>query len=68
MDNGVGINKENEEKIFHPFFQEDSSRNKQNSGLGLYVVKQVALGHGGDISLEQDTNYKTVFKLTLPLA
>ncbi|MEG1863641.1 MAG: HAMP domain-containing sensor histidine kinase, partial [Oscillospiraceae bacterium] len=68
MDDGVGINSDNKEKIFQPFFQEDSSRNKQNSGLGLYVVRQIMLNHEGNIELESSEDFKTIFKLTMKLS
>lgn len=62
-DDGVGISNENSDKIFEPFFQGDPSRNKLNSGLGLYGTKLIVERHKGTIELTKEPNYKTVFKI-----
>lgn len=62
-DNGIGISEENKEKIFEPFFQEDASRNKRHSGLGLSITRQVIERHGGTIKLVSEKGYKTVFQI-----
>ena len=64
-DNGIGVSEENKEKIFEPFFQEDASRNKRHSGLGLSIAKQVVERHGGTIKLLSEKGYKTVFEIKL---
>lgn len=62
-DDGIGVSDENKEKIFEPFFQEDISRNKRHSGLGLSIAKQVIERHGGTIRLVSEKDYKTVFEI-----
>ena len=62
-DDGIGISKENKDKIFEPFFQGDPSRNKLNSGLGLYGTKIIIERHHGKIELIEEEHYKTVFKI-----
>jgi signal transduction histidine kinase len=62
-DDGFGISDENKEKIFEPFFQENSSRNNRHSGLGLSIAKQVIERHGGTIKLASKKDYKTVFEI-----
>jgi len=62
-DNGIGIKDKLKEKIFEPFYQEDISRNSANSGIGLYVARQIIEKHGGNIYLTNDTDYKTIFEI-----
>ena len=38
----------------------------QNVGLGLYIVKQICLGHGGDISVRSTAEEGTSFLVHLP--
>lgn len=52
-DNGPGIPDEALDDVFRPFFRLDQARNAETggTGLGLSVARDVARGHGGDISL-----------------
>ena len=54
-DDGVGINPENYDLIFNPFWQEDESRtrNKGGKGLGLSIVKNITLRYGWSISVDK---------------
>ncbi len=62
-DNGTGIPRELQTKIFEPFF----TTKKKGSGLGLYNVKQILKGLGGDIELVESIPGKgTTFKIYLP--
>lgn len=58
-DNGPGIAKEHRESVFKPFFQLDSSRNKDLSGigLGLSIVRDAISAHGGQISLSDSKEH-----------
>jgi signal transduction histidine kinase len=51
-DNGPGVNEENLEKIFHPFFRDDQARKEGAGGigLGLSIARKAALLHEGSIS------------------
>jgi len=53
-DDGPGIPLAQREAVFRPFFRLDTARNPQSGsvGLGLTIARDVALSHGGDISLE----------------
>lgn len=62
-DDGIGISKNNKEKIFEPLFQEDVSRSRRHSGLGLSIAKQVIERHGGTIRLVSEKGFKTVFEI-----
>ena len=51
-DNGIGIAPEQQEKIFHRFYQVDASRTGTGTGLGLSMVQEIARLHGGAVSVE----------------
>jgi len=54
-DDGGGIKPENYDLIFTPFWQEDESRtrNKSGKGIGLSIVKNIALKYGWTISVDE---------------
>ncbi|PWB91431.1 two-component sensor histidine kinase [Methylocystis sp. MitZ-2018] len=54
-DDGPGIAVERREDAFRPFYRLDESRNQNdgNSGLGLAIARDIARGHGGDITLDR---------------
>lgn len=58
-DNGPGIQKENMEKIFIPFF----STKEGGSGIGLSLSRQIMRLHKGTISIHTEPNVQTVFTL-----
>ncbi len=68
-DTGIGIAKEDKEKIFDRFKQVDSSttRRYQGLGIGLALVKETLAEHGGEISVESELNSGTQFTVRLPL-
>lgn len=67
---GEGINKENWENIFKKHFREDQSRSTVygNSGLGLYIAKQLMQSIGGTIVITEPVNLIGVrFEIILPI-
>jgi signal transduction histidine kinase len=58
-DNGCGIEKEEQEKIFIPYFTTKTS----GSGIGLSVVKQIIESHNGEISFVSEVNKGTTFRI-----
>ena len=68
-DNGIGIAKENLNKIFDKFTQLDTSFSRKNegSGIGLTIVKSFVLLHNGKISVKSELNKGTTFLIELPL-
>jgi two-component system osmolarity sensor histidine kinase EnvZ len=54
-DDGPGIPEEMHEEAFRPFSRLDASRNQNRKGvgLGLAIARDVARGHGGDITLDR---------------
>ena len=66
-DNGVGIARENLEKIWQRFYQEDSSRSGgEGLGLGLSMVKQIAKLHGGTVEVESKLGAGSTFTVKIP--
>ena len=68
IDTGIGIKPEDQEKLFQPFVQIDSSLNRQyeGTGLGLALVKRIVEMHGGDVSIHSELGTGSCFTLRLP--
>jgi two-component system, OmpR family, osmolarity sensor histidine kinase EnvZ len=67
-DDGPGIPPEQREAVFRPFFRLDPSRNVTTGGvgLGLTIARDVARGHGGDLTLEGSPQGGLRARLHLP--
>lgn len=67
-DQGVGIPRENQPKIFNRFYRVDKARarNLGGTGLGLAIAKELIHAHGGDIGVESTYGYGTTIFFTLP--
>ena len=73
-DNGVGIPKEETEKIFNDFYRASNIKHGsvEGSGLGLSVVKQIVERHNGTINVQSPSHLSTnkypgtSVKITLP--
>jgi two-component system sensor histidine kinase VicK len=68
-DSGIGIPKEDFERIFTKFFRSPQAlaHHTDGSGLGLYVAKNIIDQHGGKIWFESEENVGTTFFISLPL-
>lgn len=64
-DNGMGISKEEQKKIFKPFYQ--AMDNKPGTGIGLSIVKNIVEGHNGSIEVESEMGKGSSFIVTLPI-
>lgn len=62
-DNGVGIKKENLNKVLDKFFQEDY--NKSGSGLGLAISNEIVKLHGGKMIIDSEKGVGTTIIFTL---
>ncbi|MFC2001468.1 ATP-binding protein [Chloroflexota bacterium] len=70
IDNGIGIEKENQGSIFVPFCQLDNplTSEKGGTGLGLTIAREIVEKHGGQIWVESEYGKGSCFSFTLPLA
>ncbi|MBL8769911.1 MAG: HAMP domain-containing protein [Phenylobacterium sp.] len=68
-DDGPGIPAADAEKVFEPFYRREPSRSRQTGGigLGLAVVRTIARGHGGDVSLINRAGGGLTARVQLPL-
>jgi signal transduction histidine kinase len=64
-DNGEGIPKEYQERIFEKFFRVPDS-GPRGTGLGLYIAREIVTGHGGDIGVESTPGRGSTFWFTIP--
>jgi PAS domain S-box-containing protein len=54
--------------LFEPFARGPSDTSPQGLGLGLFIVKQIAIAHGGTVDVESNPEVGTLFTLLLPRA
>lgn len=68
-DFGIGISNEDQHNIFTPFHRalHDEIQAKGGTGLGLAIVREIARGHGGDVSVESNLGEGSTFRLHLPI-
>lgn len=68
INTGIGIDKNDHEKVFIPFERLGfSGSNDLGAGVGLALVKRLVHSMGGDIAFESDIGEKTTFWFTLPI-
>jgi len=65
-DNGIGIEKEQQEKIFEMFARLNSNPDISGSGIGLALSKVIVERHGGKIWVESELGNGCQFKFTIP--
>lgn len=66
-DNGIGLSKENQKKIFKRFYQVDNNHSDKNRGfgLGLSIVQDIVKLHKGKITVESEIKEGSVFEVIL---
>lgn len=64
-DNGIGIPKEHQSRVFERFYRVDKSRSKATggTGLGLAIVKHIVAIHSAKISLESEVGQGTTIQI-----
>jgi heavy metal sensor kinase len=69
-DTGVGISREEQEKIFKRFYRVDKSRSRETGGvgLGLSIAGWIVQAHHGRIEVQSELNRGSTFTVSLPLS
>ena len=67
-DNGIGIDKESQKKLFDKFFRVSTGdvHNVKGFGLGLYYVKNICAAHGWNILVQSVLGQGTTFTIVIP--
>jgi two-component system phosphate regulon sensor histidine kinase PhoR len=70
IDNGPGIPAKHLPRIFERFYRVDKARSRElgGTGLGLALVKHIALAHGGAVQAQSVVGKGSRFTIRLPLA
>jgi len=68
-DTGIGIPKDQQERVFTKFFRGANVMRMatEGTGLGLFITKNIIEAHGGKIWFESEENVGTTFHFTIPL-
>jgi signal transduction histidine kinase len=68
-DTGIGIDAEDQERLFNKFFRTRAATKAsiQGTGLGLAISKAIVQAHGGSIHVESAEGEGTTFRVELPV-
>lgn len=66
QDTGVGIPRDERERIFERLFRGDRSRSERGLGLGLSLVRAYVQAHGGRVTVESEPGHGSTFTIWLP--
>ncbi|NLO25535.1 MAG: cell wall metabolism sensor histidine kinase WalK [Clostridiales bacterium] len=68
-DNGIGIPKEHQDRLFERFYRVDKGRSRKEggTGLGLAIVKHIALSVNGTVKVDSSPGEGTEFTVSVPL-
>jgi len=69
-DHGAGLQIDQHDRIFEPFYRVDPSRSRDSggAGLGLSIVSAVVTAHGGHVTVTETSGGGATFEVELPLA
>lgn len=67
QDSGIGIPKDQQEKIFAMYYQVEGNTHATGTGIGLAVSAQIVKAMGGELSVSSDIGKGSTFKLSIPV-
>lgn len=65
-DTGIGIPKEELSTLFSEFQRLEGTKHLEGTGLGLFIVKTIVEGHGGEVAVESELGAGSTFSILLP--
>jgi len=65
-DNGIGVPEDDIARLFRRFERGSNTAEVSGTGLGLHIVREVALGHGGSVWVEPEEGGGSRFRVSLP--
>lgn len=68
-DKGIGISENEKDWIFDQFYRvgSEETRESQGTGLGLYIVREIVIGHKGKIRVIDNKPKGSLFEIVLPI-
>ena len=66
QDEGIGIDPDEQDRIFEVFKRLQSQNDHKGSGIGLALCQRIVERHGGDIWVESEPGEGSTFSFTLP--
>ena len=66
-DRGVGISEEDQKQLFKRFGRVESSAHVAGTGLGLWLSREIALMHEGDLTVRSESGAGSTFTFSVPL-
>jgi signal transduction histidine kinase len=67
-DQGVGISPENQAHLFMRFGRIESTQHVHGTGLGLWLSREIARMHDGDLTVDSEVGHGSTFVFTVPLS
>jgi signal transduction histidine kinase len=67
QDQGIGVPREDQPRLFEPFYRARNVDNIPGTGLGLAIARKCVEAHGGQISVQSEVGVGTTFVVRLPI-
>jgi two-component system CheB/CheR fusion protein len=66
-DQGVGISREDQANLFTRFVRVESTEHVKGTGLGLWLSREIARMHGGNLTVDSEVGRGSTFTFSVPL-